>query len=183
MNVAVTNFFILMTVGIILRYQFYPNGALWGYAIMIMSLAGIVLQSTILKGLEENKESSGLFESISVFVKSIVGSQFASFLLLSSLLWIYSIYLKNETIIKTGKTPPQFDQFSGLSLALISIQVMLLYMSMSQPTKILGTIPIPKAVVNAMNSSLNSTMSLVTIINWFVIGIMYVIMEYFRTDG
>ena len=150
---------------------------------MIMSLAGIVLQSTILKGLEENKESSGLFESISVFVKSIVGSQFASFLLLSSLLWIYSIYLKNETIIKTGKTPPQFDQFSGLSLALISIQVMLLYMSMSQPTKILGTIPIPKAVVNAMSSSLNSTMSLVTIINWFVIGIMYVIMEYFRTDG
>ena len=73
MNVAVTNFFILMTVGIILRYQFYPNGALWGYAIMIMSLAGIVLQSTILKGLEENNESSGIFESISVFVKSIVG--------------------------------------------------------------------------------------------------------------
>ena len=85
-------------------------------------------------------------------------------------------------IILTGKTPEQFTQFS-MSIALISVQVLMLYLSLSQPTKIMGTIPIPKAVVKAMSSSLTAIMTLVTIINWFLIGIMYVVMEYFRTDG
>ena len=183
MNAAVTNFFILLAVGILIRYQFYPGGAIWGYAIMTLSLAGIVLQSTILKGLEENKESTGLFEAMGIVFKSVFASQFPSFLLLISLLWLYSIYLKHEKIILTGKTPEQFTQFSSMSIALISVQVMMLYLSLAQPTKIMGAIPIPKAVVKAMSSSLTALMALVTIINWFLIGIMYVVMEYFRTDG
>ena len=55
MNAAVFNFFILMTVGILIRYKFNPDGAIWGYGIMVVSLAGIILQSTILKGLEEGQ--------------------------------------------------------------------------------------------------------------------------------
>ena len=76
MNAAVFNFFILLTVGILVRYKFNPDGAIWGYGIMAVSLTGIVLQSTILKGLEENKESLGLVQSLGVLTKSIIGSQF-----------------------------------------------------------------------------------------------------------
>ena len=81
------------------------------------------VQSTILKGLEESKESMGLVQSLSVVLKSVIGNQFPSFLLLISLLWLYTIYNKHNEIIKKGKTPRQFDEFSGMSLIIISIQI------------------------------------------------------------
>ena len=58
----------------------------------------------------------------------------------------------------------------------------LLYFSLSTPTKIAG-MPIPANILNAVKGSLNSFMALITVINWFLIGIMYIIMEHFRTDG
>lgn len=183
MNAAVFNFFILMTVGILVRYKFNPDGAIWGYGIMVVSLAGIILQSTILKGLEENKESMGLVQSLSVVLKSVIGSQFPSFLLLISLIWLYTIYNKHKEFIEKGKTPKQFDEFSGMSLTVISIQILLLYMSLTDPSKTFGKLPLPPDVINGFQASLTATMSLVTIVNWFIIGIMYIIMEYFRTDG
>lgn len=183
MNAAVFNFFILLTVGILVRYKFNPDGAIWGYGIMAVSLTGIVLQSTILKGLEENKESLGLVQSLRVLTKSIIGSQFPSFLLLISIMWLYTIYNKHKEIISQGKTPEQFDQFSSMSLTIISIQVLLLYLSLSDPAKTFGKLPLPPDVVKGFQSSLTATMSLVTVVNWFIIGIMYVIMEYFKTDG
>ena len=183
MNAAVLNFFILMTVGILIRYKFNPDGATWGYGIMIVSLAGIVLQSTILKSLEENKESLGLVSSLGVVFKSIIGGQFASFMLLISLLWLYTIYNKHQVVIKNKKTPVQFDEFSDMSLMVISIQVFLLYMSLSNPAKTLGNLPLPANVLKGFTASLNSTMILITIMNCFIIGIMHIIMEYFRTDG
>tara|TARA_B100000073_G_C23659337_1_gene543888 strand:+ start:176 stop:724 length:549 start_codon:yes stop_codon:yes gene_type:complete len=182
MNNAVLNFFVLMAVGILIRFQFNPNGALWGYGIMTIALAGIVLQLTILKGLEENKKDLGLVKSFKVLITNVIGAQFPSFLLLISLIWIYTIYLKHDDIIKSGNTPKQFNEFTSLSLTIIVIQMALLYFSLSTPTKIAG-MPIPVNILKAVKGSLNSFMALITIINWFLIGIMYIIMEHFRTDG
>ena len=42
MNAAVTNFLFYFLLEFLIRYQFYPGGAIWGYAIMTLSLAGII---------------------------------------------------------------------------------------------------------------------------------------------
>ena len=63
-------------------------------------------------------------------------------------------------MISQGKTPEQFDQFSSMSLTIISIQVLLLYLSLSDPAKTFGKLPLPPDVVKGFQSSLTATMSL-----------------------
>ena len=65
---------------------------------MTLSLAGIILQSTILKGLEENKEPTGLFEAMRYSFKLFINIADISFTSQKINFILYSIYFESSIL-------------------------------------------------------------------------------------
>ena len=172
----------LAIVGILVKIFFgnasgeLATASITGYSFSLFALFGLMISGFALAYREQ------LVGSIKDFLIELYKNSFPT-ILISIILGI--LIYENITfynIINEGKVADEFYQFSGVSSFLVLIQIgITLYYFLD---KIEGLQDKQNnGIFNAIANQLIYILAILAILNLFIVGLLYVILKYFSTDG
>jgi hypothetical protein len=184
-------------VGIAIKLFFYQNtsqdgvdgpanSVIWGYGVVIIALIGILYITFALA------TKSNMQDSIIGFIKTIFGSSFPIIFLLGLLTWIITMNISYKSRINKGQVSKDYYTFNYVSSILIIIQIMIM-LNYIRNSIYLSNAMKSDAVENVKNNIVTifseKTTQMATVgyaigsVNYVIVGILQVILDYFSTDG
>lgn len=157
------------------------NSAIWGYGVVLIALFGILYVTFSLATKDEMQE--GVLQ----FLKTIMKSSFPVLFLMGLIVWLITMNVSYRERINKGQTSKDYYKFGYISTALIVLQIIIILKFVkdkmeSKPTMSSSDTTLSK-VFNALATQMASIGYAVGTINYAIVGIMQIILEYFSTDG
>ena len=154
----------------------FATATITGYSFTLFALLGLMISAFALAYREQ------MVGTIKNFILELFRNSLPTILLA---VIISIVIYENVTffdIINDGKVADEFYQFSRVSSFLILIQITItIYYFLD---KIKGVYQKEnKGIFNAMATQLMYILSILSILNLFIIGLIHVILRYFSTDG
>jgi len=158
------------------------NAVIYGYGIVALAILTVVFISYGVHdriGKIENKEKMA---SILVFLKSFLTSSAPSILTIIALVWIISLNITYYSKINKGMVAAEYFQLSTGTSYVFLFQVICLFQYLKLFIQIkTKTATDPDA--EKTQDRIAFTTYFATILNFIVIGIMTIILQFFSTDG
>ena len=173
-----TNIFLgLAVIGFLLVYFLRKEGGgIYGYSVITASIISIIIYEMALKKHQiksQNLSTIWLMLKYSFPLMIVVG--------ISS--WLVAINIIYEKDISSDVLPQEYITFQNITTILILIQIYLIYLYISDQSKEGKADSIMTKIYKFMSENISLVMTLISFIMFIVVGIMQVIIEYFRTDG
>ena len=172
----------LAIVGILVKIFFgnvsgeLATASITGYSFSLFALFGLMVSGFALAYREQ------IVGSLKDFLIELYKNSFPT-ILISVILGI--LIYENITfynIINEGKVADEYYQFSSVSSILILIQIIItLYYFLDKIESLHDKQH--SGVFNALASQLIYILAILAILNLFIVGLLYVILKYFSTDG
>lgn len=156
------------------------NSAIWGYGVILIALLGILYVTFSLA--TKSELQSGAFE----FIKVIFKNSFPVLFLMALISWLIAMNISYYSRINKGQVSNDYYKFGFISSFLIILQVIIILkfvrdkMGLSQTTT--ENNPLSN-VFNQLSLQMASIGYAVGTINYAIVAIMQIILEYFSTDG
>lgn len=156
------------------------NSAIWGYGVVLIALFGILYVTFSLA------TKSEMQSGISQFMKNVLNSSFPVLFLMGIIVWLFVMNISYQGRINKGQVSNDYYKFSFVSNFLIILQVMAIIqfirnkLGMTQANT--DNTPISR-VLNQLSMQMASVGYAVGVINYAIVAIMQIILEYFSTDG
>ena len=147
------------------------TAAVWGYGIIVLSLAAMLIVSFALASREEINRFTGTQSSFAFIGKLIKGAS-PIVLTLGILIWLMAINITYYKRINEGDVASEFNQFSALSTMLLVFQLIILFKYLTDKEK--GVKDLTKWM---------GVMGVLTMLNLVFVGMMQIVVEFFSTDG
>lgn len=156
------------------------NSAIWGYGVVLIALFGILYVTFSLA------TKSEMQSGISQFMKTVFNSSFPVLFLMGIIAWLFVMNISYQGRINKGQVSNDYYKFSFVSNFLIILQVMVIIQFIRNKLGMRQTntdnSPISK-VFNQLSMQMASVGYAVGVINYAIVAIMQIILEYFSTDG
>jgi len=156
------------------------NSAIWGYGVVLIALFGILYVTFSLA------TKSEMQSGISQFMKTIFNSSFPVLFLMGIIIWLFVMNISYQGRINKGQVSNDYYKFSFVSNFLIILQVMVIIQFIRNKLGMRQTntdnSPISR-VFNQLSMQMASVGYAVGVINYAIVAIMQIILEYFSTDG
>lgn len=157
------------------------NSSIWGYGVVLIALFGILYVTFSLATKDEMQ--SGVFD----FLKITMKSSFPVLFLMGSITWLITMNISYRERINKGHVSNDYYKFGYISTALITLQIIIILKYVQDKLKFktvttTSTTPLSN-VLNAFAAQMASIGYAVGTINYAIVAIMQIILEYFSTDG
>ena len=157
----------------------YATATVYGYGFCLLSLFGLLISSFAISS--RDSTSQGFSGFINVILKNAM-PLIVTVIVVALILTLNIIYYSQ---LNSGSVADEYYQFSNMSSFLMLLQFViiikyLIYLLMGQQKKEEGK---SVGVMNALAGELSSFIWVLSIINISIVGILYVILKYFSTDG
>lgn len=156
------------------------NSAIWGYGVVLIALFGILYVTFSLA------TKSEMQSGISQFMKTVFNSSFPVLFLMGIIVWLFVMNISYQARINKGQVSNDYYKFSFVSNFLIILQVMVIIQFIRNKLGMRQTntdnSPMSK-VFNQLSMQMASVGYAVGVINYAIVAIMQIILEYFSTDG
>lgn len=157
------------------------NSNIWGYGVVLIALFGILYVTFSLATKDEMQ--GGVLQ----FLKAIMTSSFPVLFLMGSIIWLITMNVAYRERINKGQVSKDYYKFGYISTSLIILQILIILKFVKDKIKSNPTTTAPittlSKVFNAFATQMSSMGYAVGTINYAIIGIMQIILEYFSTDG
>ena len=170
---------VITFVGLIIKFTFGANtskdgldgpasSAVYGYGVVAFSiLSGIFLSFTLAsKERIEDTQSN----PVVAFLKVLLKHSLQPILLFIILLWIIAINVNYYTKINKGYVTEEYYNFSSLSTFLITMQIIILFMFLSEKTP-------------ERRNQMTQMLYILSSFNLIFAAMMNIVVKYFSTDG
>lgn len=176
--------------GLIIKMAFYQNtshdgidgpanSVIWGYGVVMIALFGIMYISFSLAS------KSDIESNVFQFIKAIFISSFPVLFLMGVITWIIVMNITYKTRINKGQVSKDYYNFSTISTFLIVLQIIIIlyYIRNQYSTKInTGDSMIPE-IFKQISTQMSSISYAVGAVNYLIVILLQVILEFFSTDG
>jgi hypothetical protein len=156
------------------------NSAIWGYGVVLIALFGILYVTFSLA------TKSEMQSGISQFMKNVFNSSFPVLFLMGLIVWLFVMNISYQGRINKGQVSNDYYKFSFVSNFLIILQVMVIIQFIRNKLGITQTntdnSPLSR-IFNQLSMQMASVGYAVGVINYAIVAIMQIILEYFSTDG
>ena len=156
------------------------NSAIWGYGVVLIALFGILYVTFSLA------TKSEMQSGISQFMKTIFNSSFPVLFLMGIIVWLFVMNISYQGRINKGQVSNDYYKFSFVSNFLIILQVLVIIQFIRNKLGMTQTntdnTPMSR-VFNQLSMQMASVGYAVGVINYAIVAIMQIILEYFSTDG
>lgn len=156
------------------------NSAIWGYGVILIALFGILYVTFSLA------TKSEMQSGISQFMKTIFNSSFPVLFLMGIIVWLFVMNISYQGRINKGQVSNDYYKFSFVSNFLIILQVLVIIQFIRNKLGMTQTntdnTPMSR-VFNQLSMQMASVGYAVGVINYAIVAIMQIILEYFSTDG
>lgn len=180
--------------GIIMKVSLYQNtsqtgdvgpanSSIWGYGVILISLLGILYVTFSLASKSEMQTG------ISGFIKTIYNSSFPVLFFMGLIIWLITMNISYQSRINKGHVSNDYYKFGFISTFLIALQLLIILkfvrdkMGASQTTSPSSSSNILSNMFNQLSLQMASIGYAVGTINYAIVAIMQIILEYFSTDG
>lgn len=179
--------------GIIIKVFFYQNTSeygdvgpansyIWGYGITLLSLIGILYVTFSLAS--KSAIQSGIIE----FMKAIYKSSFPVLFLIGIIIWLIVMNISYQSRINKGQVSNDYYKFGFISTFLIVLQLLIILKFVRDKMGISQNISsnsrnIIANIFNQLSLQMTYIGYAVGTINYVIVIIMQIILEYFSTDG
>jgi hypothetical protein len=159
------------------------NSSIWGYGVIFISLLGILYVTFSLASKSEME--SGVVE----FMKAIYNSSFPVLFFMGLIIWLIVMNISYQSRINKGQVSNDYYKFGFISTFLIALQLLIILkyvrdkMGMSQNASSSGSSNMLSNMFNQLSLQMASIGYAVGTINYAIVAIMQIILEYFSTDG
>ena len=157
----------------------YATATVYGYGFCLLSLFGLLISSFAISS--RDSTSQGFSGFINVILKNAM-PLIVTVIVVALILTLNIIYYAQ---LNSGSVADEYYQFSNMSSFFMLIQFVIIIkylidLLLGQQKKDEGK---SGGVMNALASELSSFIWVLSIINISIVGILYVILKYFSTDG
>ena len=157
----------------------YATATVYGYGFCLLSLFGLLISSFAISS--RDSTSQGFSGFINVILKNAM-PLIVTVIVVALILTLNIIYY---TQLNSGSVADEYYQFSNISsfFMLVHFVIIIKYLIdllLGQQKKDEGK---SSGVMNALAGELSSFIWVLSIINISIVGILYVILKYFSTDG
>jgi hypothetical protein len=157
------------------------NSAIWGYGVVAIALFGM-LYITFSLATKTDMQNSPI-----QFIKTIFNTSFPVLFILGILIWLIILNVSYQTRINKGQVTKDFRTFGYVSTALIVLQIIVILKYVRDKLGIKSIIenndsPIAKAL-NAVTEQMASIGYAIGTVNYLIVIILQIALEYFSTDG
>lgn len=157
------------------------NSAIWGYGVVLIALLGILYVTFSLA--TKSEMQNGVIQ----FLKIIFKSSFPVLFLIGLITWLITMNISYRTRINKGHVSNDYYKFGYVSSALIILQLIIIIKFVrDKMNSIRSTSTISSPLSNALNAFSSQMASIgyaIGTINYAIVIIMQIILEYFSTDG
>jgi len=158
------------------------NSSIWGYGVILISLLGILYVTFSLA--TKSEMQSGIVD----FMKAIYNSSFPVLFFMGLIIWLITMNVSYQSRINKGQVSNDYYKFGFISTFLIALQLLIILkfvrdkMGTTQNTSSGNTTPMAN-IFNQLSLQMASIGYAVGTINYAIVAIMQIILEYFSTDG
>lgn len=157
----------------------YATATVYGYGFCLLSLFGLLISSFAISS--RDSTSQGFSGFINVILKNAM-PLIVTVIVVALILTLNIIYYAQ---LNNGSVADEYYQFSNMSSFFMLLQFVIIIkylidLLMGQQKKDEGK---SVGVMNALAGELSSFIWVLSIINISIVGILYVILKYFSTDG
>lgn len=157
----------------------YATATVYGYGFCLLSLFGLLISSFAISS--RDSTSQGFSGFINVILKNAM-PLIVTVIVVALILTLNIIYYAQ---LNSGSVADEYYQFSNMSSFFMLLQFVIIIkylidLLMGQQKKDEGK---SVGVINALAGELSSFIWVLSIINISIVGILYVILKYFSTDG
>lgn len=158
------------------------SSVIWGYGLTAASLSGLLI---VLYAISTRRViNMGLLANLKLILKN----SFPIVATLIVLAWIIVLFVTYSRTINQGVSAPQFNQFSLFSTILLCIQMAIVIKYILDKIGIkVGPSNISNPIFNKMHDIISGEMSnlitIITLLNLIMVGMMQVVLQFFTTDG
>lgn len=159
------------------------NSVIWGYGVVLLSLLGMMYITFSLA------TKSDMNSNTIQFIKTIFNSSFPVLFLMILLIWIITMNIYYKTRINKGQVSKDYYMFNMVSsiLTTLNIIIVLSYISDLINSKTSVSVntdinPLTKTF-KLLSSQMASIGYAIGIVNYLIVFILQIILEYFSTDG
>ena len=157
----------------------YATATVYGYGFCLLSLFGLLISSFAISS--RDSTSQGFSGFINVILKNAM-PLIVTVIVFALILTLNIIYYSQ---LNSGSVADEYYQFSNMSSFFMLLQFVIIIkylidLLMGQQKKDEGK---SVGVMNALAGELSSFIWVLSIINISIVGILYVILKYFSTDG
>lgn len=157
----------------------YATATVYGYGFCLLSLFGLLISSFAISS--RDSTSQGFSGFINVILKNAM-PLIVTVIVVALILTLNIIYYSQ---LNSGSVADEYYQFSNMSSFFMLLQFVIIIkylidLLMGQQKKDEGK---SVGVMNALAGELSSFIWVLSIINISIVGILYVILKYFSTDG
>ena len=157
----------------------YATATVYGYGFCLLSLFGLLISSFAISS--RDSTSQGFSGFINVILKNAM-PLIVTVIVVALILTLNIVYYKQ---LNSGSVADEYYQFSNMSSFFMLLQFVIIIkylidILMGQQKKDEGK---SSGVMNALAGELSSFIWVLSIINISIVGILYVILKYFSTDG
>lgn len=157
----------------------YATATVYGYGFCLLSLFGLLISSFAISS--RDSTSQGFSGFINVILKNAM-PLIVTVIVVALILTLNIIYYAQ---LNSGSVADEYYQFSNMSSFFMLLQFVIIIkylidLLMGQQKKDEGK---SVGVMNALAGELSSFIWVLSIINISIVGILYVILKYFSTDG
>ena len=157
----------------------YATATVYGYGFCLLSLFGLLISSFAISS--RDSTSQGFSGFINVILKNAM-PLIVTVIVVALILTLNIIYYAQ---FNSGSVADEYYQFSNMSSFFMLLQFVIIIkylidLLMGQQKKDEGK---SVGVMNALAGELSSFIWVLSIINISIVGILYVILKYFSTDG
>lgn len=150
------------------------NASIWGYGMVGGSLLCLWFTTFYLI----NKET--INSSIWQVITKLIALSMPVILTLGSIAWLLSFNIIYKDRINKGRVSKDFTTFSGVSLFLLIIQ---LAITLNYLKDKIGEQSLSSKLYQILSSQLAVISYLVAVVNYTILGLMFITLEYMSTDG
>ncbi len=157
----------------------YATATVYGYGFCLLSLFGLLISSFAISS--RDSTSQGLSGFINVILKNAM-PLIVTVIVVALILTLNIVYYKQ---LNSGSVADEYYQFSNMSSFFMLVQFVIIIkylidLLLGQQKKDEGK---SGGVMNALVGELSSFIWFLSIINISIVGVLYVILKYFSTDG
>jgi hypothetical protein len=159
------------------------NSSIWGYGVILISLLGILYVTFSLATKREMQ--SGTVD----FMKAIYNSSFPVLFFMGLIIWLITMNVSYQSRINKGQVSNDYYKFGFISTFLIALQLLIILkfvrdkMRVTQNTSLSISNNILSNMFNQLSLQMASIGYALGTINYAIVAIMQIILEYFSTDG
>lgn len=176
--------------GLAIKFGFYQNtssdgidgpanSVIWGYGVVLIALFGIMYITFSLAS-RSDMESNSI-----QFIKTLFISSFPVLFLMGVIVWLIVMNVTYKTRINKGQVSKDYYIFNSVSTFVIILQVMIIlyYVRNQVGLKLNVENSMIPEIFKQLSTQMSSISYAVGSVNYLIVFVLQIILEYFSTDG